>query len=80
MDPASHCNEDEFGLWREILQDDELARQLADADTDRAIVLLLRNHLKIVALKLWRHRTGDALESAIEAVNAIARREGIEFA
>lgn len=80
MDPASRIAEDEFSYLREMLHNDELARQIAEASVRTAVSLLLsRSH--IVAIMLWRQRTGDDLKTAISAVddisNAIKRGEEI---
>ncbi len=63
---------------RQILQDDELAEEVAGADNETAVALLLR-HSRIMAVKLWRNRTGADLRTAVDAVAEIEERHNISL-
>jgi len=71
--------DDEFALLHAMLQDEQLARQVADSNLETGVALLLRHSGLILAVMLWRNRTGDALKSAMNGVKDIAEREGLKI-
>lgn len=72
MDVATHFATDEYGFWCEELHDDELARQVTDADNQTAAVLLINTGHLMRAMILWRLRTNTDLHTAMDAVLAIS--------
>ncbi len=80
MEPKPHrmVDDEHYGL-RTMLEDDELAQAATDADDETAVVLLLNANRYLVALMLWRNRTGADLATAKHAVAQIAERHDISF-
>jgi len=76
MEPFSMA-EDEHHALQQLLQDEELARIVADANDEAAIVHILEAGRMLVAVMLWRNRTGADLKSAMTAVDEIRIRHNI---
>jgi len=72
---AMRMADDEFLFLKETLEDEELARLIADSETDSAVALLLRSKFHLLAVMLWRNRTGDNLKTAMDAVERTAQQE-----
>lgn len=72
--------DDEFLFLREILRNEELARNVADANNESAVALLLHANSPLnIVIMLWRNRTREDSKTAWVAVERIAQQEGMRI-